>query len=265
MRSWIPILLATTIAFTGCNPHEDQSPVERNLAESGLLDPIEANNLSENNDYASPTSGTGVRHENDTQKDKEPSLSHLYSIGGDQRKPPHKRVVTVHLKQRITRDEIRTIAHEIKDADPTYYRRVFILYTLWDGIGEQPIGCWATSHFEPDLKIIINGKTQDEHDRFLEKGREELKNKNVVGSWVDESPVVGGLVTIKKEGTAFCSITIFKDQTILKRRLVEVSSHVGRRFNCPDSRSGDHFIVDRSGDLQIRDRDGLILIARKVD
>ena len=51
-----------------------------------------------------------------------------------------------------------------------------------------------------------------------------------------------------------------------KQEIIESESILGRRFDkVGGSTSGDHWIIDASGNLQLRDNDGLISTAHKVN
>ena len=49
-----------------------------------------------------------------------------------------------------------------------------------------------------------------------------------------------------------------KGASSLKHELIEKPSPLGQRFDKKESDAGDHFIIDRKGNLQVRDNDGLI-------
>ena len=57
----------------------------------------------------------------------------------------------------------------------------------------------------------------------------------------------------------------FKDGSILKHALVEKPSPLGYRFDEKGgSITGDHWIIDLEGNLQIRDMAGLISTAKRI-
>ncbi|MFQ6009285.1 MAG: hypothetical protein ACE5K8_10100, partial [Candidatus Zixiibacteriota bacterium] len=58
----------------------------------------------------------------------------------------------------------------------------------------------------------------------------------------------------------------FKDGSSLKEELLEKRSPLGRRFDkLEGSRSGDHWIIDTHGNLQVRDNEGLIVTEKKTE
>ncbi|HNS19410.1 MAG TPA: hypothetical protein PKH24_02875 [Sedimentisphaerales bacterium] len=90
-------------------------------------------------------------------------------------------------------------------------------------------------------------------------------NQQTIGYWLDERPGVASRITIfQKEGKLFVERR-FKDGSSLKKEIVEKRSPLGRRFDYADgSTHGDHYALGSSGDLQLRDTEGLISIARKM-
>ena len=57
----------------------------------------------------------------------------------------------------------------------------------------------------------------------------------------------------------------FKDGSILKQTLVEKPSQLGYRFDEKGgSITGDHWIIDLEGNLQLRDMTGLLSTAKRI-
>ena len=87
----------------------------------------------------------------------------------------------------------------------------------------------------------------------------------VIGEW--ENEYVGGLQSsikiINQFGAIFLEET-FHDGSTLTESLVEIESDMGRRFDDAEG-SGEYFIIDSTGNLQIWGSNGLISTARKID
>ena len=88
--------------------------------------------------------------------------SRLCSLGIPPRRDPDccrtaKRGFDDHLDIRLNRevqeDVLRSIAMELKSSDRKKYERTFMLYYL-PGM-EVDAGGWASTHFNPDLEVII--------------------------------------------------------------------------------------------------------------
>jgi hypothetical protein len=125
---------------------------------------------------------------------------------------------------------------------------------------------WATSHFNPDLKIRILGLTV-EQEQALKQEPEDM-SRNVVGYWLDESPFVGNRTTIFQKNGKLYMENVYKDGSRGETELIDKKSSFGRRFDKADgsgSDSGAHWIIDSNGDLQLRDSMGWISTAKKLN
>lgn len=171
--------------------------------------------------------------------------------------PGIKRRLDVRLNRKVSEQTLRTIALKLKAQDSRAYDRTFITYYL-PGMAVGA-GAWATTHFNPVLEVRILGLTAGE------MAQPEPTNRQTVGHWRDERPGVAGHITIfREEGKLFVERK-FKDGSSLKKEIVEKKSPLGRRFNYVEgSTYGDHYVLRPNGDLQIRDTEGLITIARKM-
>ena len=71
--------------------------------------------------------------------------------------------INVRIYERLSQEELGSIAKNIKSQFPNY-RLTFILYYLPKM--EPGAGAWATSHYDPTLSINILGPTQAEYDQL---------------------------------------------------------------------------------------------------
>lgn len=176
--------------------------------------------------------------------------------------PGIKRSLDVRLSRKVEEDALRSIARNLKKDDPKRYERTFIVYYLPDM--ELDAGGWATTHFNPELEVNILGLTTKQEEALATKA--EDASRKVVGRWLDQSPMVGGKISIyRKDGKLYMERT-FKDGSGSNKEMVEKSSSNGKRFEEKSGASfGEHYIIDQKGDLQIRDQEGLIVTARKIE
>ena len=76
---------------------------------------------------------------------------------------------------------------------------------------------------------------------------------------------LGSQITIYREGGTLYLEQTFKGFGSLKEEMVENSSPLGQRFDKKEGSSvGDHWIIDQEGNLQVRDNEGLIVTAQRV-
>jgi hypothetical protein len=184
-----------------------------------------------------------------------------YKVIEEQTIPGAKRSLDVRLNKKVSREVLRAIALTLKQRDPRKYDRTFIVYLL---PGMKPgAGAWATSHFDPELELQILGSTAEEEAEMKKSSIEP--GAKVIGRWTDDQ-AVGALLTIYKKGRKLILRYTFKDGSELTKEIREGRSSKGRRFE-PKQKSGDgaHWIIDKKGNLQLRDAYGLVATAQKVD
>ncbi|MFH0946109.1 MAG: hypothetical protein V2A76_12995 [Planctomycetota bacterium] len=184
-----------------------------------------------------------------------------YSIISWSTRSDFKRSLDVRLNKRVSQQTLRAIALKLKDQDSKEYDNTFILYYL-PGMAVGS-GAWATTHFNPTLKVKILGLTADEHTRLVEQP--VPPGRKIIGSWLDETPMVGRRITIYEAGGKLFLEWTVGDGGTIKHDIVEKRSPLGRRFDKVGGSSfGDHWVLGADGDLQIRDDDGLITTAKSI-
>jgi hypothetical protein len=176
--------------------------------------------------------------------------------------PGVKRGLDIRLNRKVSEEVLRAIATELKNSDQHTYERTLIGYYL-PGM-EVGSGAWATSHFDPDLQIRIIGVSLDEEKSLLAKSTNRPAGQQVIGKWQDE--YLGGIVMIYRENGQLFIERNFKDGSSLKQEALERKSPIGRRFEAKEpSDDGDYCVIDKRGNLQLRDKQGLVATAKKID
>ena len=165
------------------------------------------------------------------------------------------------LNRKVTEDVLRSIALQLKSQDPKEYERTFITYYLLDM--KLGAGAWATTHFNPDLDIRILGLTAEQEKNPLNEAADS--SREVVGTWLDESPVVGSKITIYRQNGKLYMEQIFGNGSSSKKEMVKKASSRGQRFEGKSSSSsGDYYLINTQGNLEMRDREGLIATAKRI-
>lgn len=125
-------------------------------------------------------------------------------------------------------------------------------------------GGWATAHFNPDLEVNILGLAPMQEEAFANEP--EDSTREVIGNWLDRTPMVGGKITIYRKDDKLYLGRKFKDGSSSNKEMVEKPSSSGQRFEEEGGTSfGEHYVIDRQGNLQIRDQEGLIAMAMKAE
>ena len=173
-----------------------------------------------------------------------------------------KRSLDIRLNNKVSEEVLLSIAMKLKNSDSNTYERTFIGYYLPDM--EVNVGYWATTHFNPDLKVRILGLTAEQEQALKQKPKDP--SREIIGRWLDERPFAGNRITIfRKDGKVFVENT-YKDGSSGTRELLEKKSPLGRRFDrVGESTAGDHWILNSDGNLQLRDNEGLIATAKKIE
>lgn len=171
--------------------------------------------------------------------------------------PGIKRSLDIRLNHRVEEDVLRSIATELKNADQNRYERTFIVYYLPKM--EVGAGGWATTNFNPDLEVKILGLTPKQEKTFANDS--EDSKRDVIGIWLDRD----GKITIYRKGGKLYLERKFKDGSSSNNKMVEKSSSSGKGFEEKGGASfGEYYVIDRQGNLQIRDQDGLVATAKKT-
>jgi hypothetical protein len=183
-----------------------------------------------------------------------------YRIMDEQTIPGIKRSLDIQLDKRVSVEVLRALATRLKQSDPKRYERTFISYYL-PGM-KVGSGAWATSHFDPDLQVRILGITSDQEKAF--KQEPEDPPRSVIGVWLDERPSCGRISIFGEDKKLFLEST-YKDGSKRKLEIVEIPFKYGRKFEEKvRSDAGEYYFIDRQGNLQLHDRDGLITTAKKL-
>lgn len=185
-----------------------------------------------------------------------------YSIIHSRTVPGRKQAFEVRLSKKVSEEVLRAIALELRAQDPGDYHRTFIEYYL--PAMTAGAGAWATTHFTPILEVRILGVNAQQEKEL--RAESISSDREVIGCWLAEMPGLAGRITIFREGANVFIERKFTDGSCLKEQLVEKRTSLGHRFDKADgSSAGDHWLVDPRGNLQIRDNDGVIGTAKKIE
>lgn len=183
-----------------------------------------------------------------------------YSIINSDIVTGEKRGLEVRLNKKVSEDVLRGIAFDLKSEDSREFKRTLIGYYLPDM--EPGEGAWATTHFNPDLEVKILGLSKENEENLTSE--DENNGEKVVGRWLDEGFSSSRLVLIHKDDNLFMEQT-YEDGSSRTMKVIEKESSLGRRIERVDSDLGDFWIINSNGNLEIRDDEGIIRTAQKID
>lgn len=82
-----------------------------------------------------------------------------YTILKDESMSTIKRSVDVRLKEKVSEEDLRIIAQEIRAMKGAHDRTFIVYYLPGDQVGA---GGWAMTHFNPDLQVRVLGTPLEE-------------------------------------------------------------------------------------------------------
>ena len=183
-----------------------------------------------------------------------------FSITRDVANGSGKRSVNVILPGEVSEGELRLIGTSIQAAAPKL-ARTFIVYHV-DGM-DQNGAAWATTHFDPDLELEILGLTQGDMGRLSSPSHEVATS--VIEAWLDKTPFSGGRIELHLEEEGYLFVQQFADGSSLQKAVTGSQTSSGVRYDLVEENSfGEYFVVNRKGDLEAWDREGLISTAAKI-
>ncbi len=185
-----------------------------------------------------------------------------YSIIKDKSYQNIKRSVDVWLDNRITKNQLATLAHEIRNLKNESYKRTFILYYL-PGMSIDSVA-WASTHFNPDLDVKILGTTIEQTNK-LTKPIKVSSDKTVIGNYLQEMGSLSRRITIYRENGKVFIMNIFLDgsQGIEEYRESKVSNGL-RLDELKKNSFGEYYLVNKNGDLESWDSEGLIETLKEI-
>lgn len=185
----------------------------------------------------------------------------VYSVTSDDNYRDEKRSVNVRLDKKVSVEELRNIALTIKGMEKNDYERTFITYYLPDM--EIGSGAWATSHFNPELKVNILGLSASEEEKLNIEAKKIPEE--IVGVWRDDRPYISAVLTIYRKNKKLYLDTKYNDGSGSKKQMIEKSSNIGTKLvEKGGNAHGEYFILSAEGVLQAGGNNGIFLKYKKL-
>jgi len=124
-------------------------------------------------------------------------------------------------------------------------------------VPQIPAASWL-----PRLRSILHPDRTAEYEIAADS---TSASHRVIGEWIDERSYCAAIMTIYEQSGAMYLEQHFKDGRTLKKRIKQQLSAVERYVEAAEQAiSGDYFVIDADGDLELHDADGLITTVKKA-
>lgn len=184
------------------------------------------------------------------------ALSHIANVIEQDRLGQIKRSILVELDQEVSMAELEVIGRMLQEQEPGF-ERTFIEYLL-PGM-QAGSGAWATTHFDPDLKVVLSGFSPNRPAH----GAQPTATQTIVGIWKVHAD--GYVITILREGNRSVLARTYSDGDETRDPVRESQALLGTRYDFVEkSDVGDHFIILENGNLEARDDLGQIFVVRPL-
>ena len=187
--------------------------------------------------------------------------NYTYSVISGNEYKNYKRSIDVRLNKKVSKQDLRSIAEKLKKSEKKKYERIFIAYYLPNmKVGS---GAWATSHFNPKLKIEILGLTLEEEAKATQQAKSN--STGAVGIWMDDRPYIGATITIRRKAGKLYLETKYKDGSGSNEEMTETKSGSGIKLVEKGGNShGEYYILDKNKDLHAGGNEGIFLKYKKI-
>lgn len=162
-----------------------------------------------------------------------------------------KNQLVIEISEKITIEQIATLADKFYSSRPKQ-RRFYIAYLL-PSMKNDGSGCWATSHFDPELEIDIIGSTENQDVKTSETS--DISG-TIIYKWRNEKSLSGAvLVLYKNSENKLIMRIIFKDGAKLESEIKESTQNGKSRYS-DDNKHGEYYILESNGNLGLYGNDG---------
>lgn len=188
---------------------------------------------------------TVASHQAVTTPSPAPEFNVAYEVTKDTIMGPFKRSVEIELKERITEDELRWIAAQVMASGTTKTERTLIGYRL---ASANPTAYWATTHYDPDLKVSIQGFSKDAFEKLSAATLPAKYSDGLVGVWLYESMQWIDVIT-KKGSKLFLAILNTDGDEVVYDDLITKKVDGVTQYRQKNSEHDEYFVLGPKGEL----------------
>lgn len=170
-----------------------------------------------------------------------------YTILSDESRRQIRRSVEVLLPQRISEEQLEAIAREIYAMKSPSPERTFIGHRIFGGDPESLY--WATTHFDPELQVRVQGMSIEEYE-YLTSIDVSEQFPGAIGSWLVDRGF-SYLVIIHGPDDDLVVTEIHSDGSTADRKYqFSTDQQGGIRFETEDNDFGEYFTIDADQNLR---------------
>ena len=157
----------------------------------------------------------------------------------------------ISLEKKISRLQIETIANKLRETRQSY-DKLWIFYYLKGDLKNT----WAISHFTPELKVEILGKSEESinnEDKIKVEGE-------IIHKWNDTRQYMG-LVILHKIGNKKYLKHTYSDGSFRDKELIE---NCNSKLIEKQNKNNEYYIIESNGNLGMYDKEGKFSEAKLV-
>lgn len=166
--------------------------------------------------------------------------------------------IDIMLPKKVSNEELTIIAQELRESRNSYDRLWIFYHIKGNPMDKEP---WASTHFTPNLEVVILGSTESE-DKIMQNVKIE---GNIIGKWKDDRPYVGCVISIlEKEKKTFMKF-IYQDGSSFEKELSIKKLKGKNRYYFKENTHNEYFIIESNGNLGMYGKDGKFTEAVNLD
>lgn len=191
--------------------------------------------------------------------DKESINLPAYKITDDSVKGNIKRTVEVQLNSRTDEVTLRALAAEIHSLSSEDVQRTFIGYRIVGYHENQSY--WATTNYNPDLKVQILGETADEYEKIK---KAPIPDGEILGAWMANWGQEYKMTAYSHEGKTFIRSDFGNGSFADKSYGLSQTVNGKKLQDDAGEEIGEYFMINENGDLEFWSENGNYYIAPKI-
>ena len=170
-----------------------------------------------------------------------------------------KRTVEVELLERTNEESLHAIAEHIHGLSSADVQRTFIGYRVKGDHKNQ--GYWATTHYNPDLKVNILGASASDYGNIKNTNQPEGE---ILGTWMASWGYEYKMTAFKQDEQTFIK-SAYSDGSSSNELYFLSQSKKGVKLQDQGGKErGEYFIINSKGDLEFWSQNGNYYTAPKL-